>query len=114
MMERVQYITNEQGEQVGVLLNMDTYRRLMADLSSDPEILHGLSQSELEALSVSKLVSSEQARLDALLEKNKKTDLDNSEQAELDHLLEQIDQLTILRTRASYTLQKSKSSSKKQ
>ena len=113
MMDRVQYITNEQGEQVGVLLNMDTYRRLIVDLPSDPDLLHGLSQSELEALSVSKLVSSEQARLDELLEKNTQTDLDSSEQAELDHLLDQIDQLTILKTRANYTLQKSKPSSLK-
>ena len=73
-------------------------------MSSDSEILVGLSQEELEALADSILVPSAQSRLDHLLERNTEGQLSASEQLELDRLLAKVDQLTILKTRAKFTL----------
>lgn len=102
---QVQYITNEQGKQVGVLLDMADYRQLLAKQSADPELLDGLSQDELNALANSKLVPDAQAKLDDLLAKQTTSQLSDDEEMQLDQLLAQIDQLTILKTRARYTLQ---------
>lgn len=73
-------------------------------MSSDSELLASLSDDELEALADSMLAPSAQARLDELLERNGENQLTNDEQAELDRLLARVDQLTILKTRARYTL----------
>lgn len=73
-------------------------------MNSDLEILDGLSEDELEALADSVLAPSAQGRLDELLERNAAGQLAADEQAELDGLLARIDQLTILKTRARYTL----------
>jgi hypothetical protein len=73
-------------------------------MNSDPEFLVGLSDDELEALADSLLSPSAQARLDELLERNGQSQLAPSEQIELDRLLAKVDQLTILKTRARYTL----------
>jgi hypothetical protein len=73
-------------------------------MSKDPELLVGLSEGELEALAESLLAPSAQARLDDLLARNAEDQLSSKEQAELDRLLERIDQLTVLKTRARYTL----------
>ena len=73
-------------------------------MSTDPELLVGLSDGELEALAESLLAPSAQARLDELLSGNAEGRLSATERAELDRLLERIDQLTILKTRARYTL----------
>ena len=73
-------------------------------MSTDSEILVGLSQDELEALADSMLVPSAQSRLDELLEQNAEGQLDAEEQLELDRLLARVDQLTILKTRARFTL----------
>ena len=73
-------------------------------MSSDSEILVGLSQDELEALADSILVPSAQSRLDDLLERNAEGQLSANEQLELDRLLAKVDQLTILKTRAKFTL----------
>lgn len=100
----VQYITNEQGKQVGVLLEMAEYRRLLAAQAADPELLPGLSREELEALARSKLGPEAQAQLDELLQRQKLETLSAEESATLDRLLAQIDQLTILKTQAQYTL----------
>ncbi|MCB9079496.1 MAG: hypothetical protein H6631_17980 [Anaerolineaceae bacterium] len=105
MTGKVQYVTDEQGQQVGVLLDLDAYRRLTGQISSDPELLTGLSEAELRALAESKLAPAAQARLDELLAQNKLRSLSEPEEGELDGLLEQVDQLTILKTRARYTLQ---------
>ena len=74
-------------------------------MSNDPEMLVGLSAAELEALSDSLLAPSAQARLDELLARNAQQQLAAPEVDELDRLLERVDQLTILKTRARYTLQ---------
>ncbi len=73
-------------------------------MSDDTELLVGLSDEELEALADSMLAPSAQSRLDELLERNAESQLVCDEQAELDRLLARVDQLTILKTRARYTL----------
>ena len=73
-------------------------------MSNDPELLVGLSDDELEALADSMLAPSAQARLDELSGRNAGNELAVDEQAELDRLLARVDQLTILKTRARYTL----------
>jgi len=74
-------------------------------MSVDSELLVGLSPEELEALADSMLVPSAQFRMDDLLERNAEAQLGHDEQQELDRLLARVDQLTILKTRARYTLQ---------
>lgn len=73
-------------------------------MSNDSELLVGLSEDELDALADGKLAPSAQARLDELLGLNTEKRLTVDEQAELDSLLNRVDQLTILKTRARYTL----------
>jgi hypothetical protein len=73
-------------------------------MSEDSELLIGLSDGELDALADSKLAPSAQARLDELLARNTENKLSAEQQAELDRLLDRVDQLTILKTRAKYTL----------
>ena len=104
MSEQVRYITNEQGERVGVLLDLTAYNRIVNSLTADPECLVGLSKDELQALAESLLDPKAQVRLDALLARNAVAELSSNESAELDSLLAQVDQLTILKTRARYTL----------
>lgn len=70
----------------------------------DPEMLTGLSIAELEALADGSLAPAGQARLDELLAKNGDRALAADEQRELERLLELADQLTLLKTRARYTL----------
>lgn len=106
MSESVQYITNEQGERVGVLLNLETYHQLTNTSTSDAEILTGLSQDELQALAESLLSPKAQVQLDDLLGRNGQNQLSADETVTLDRLLEQVDQLNILKTRARYTLNK--------
>lgn len=104
MSQPVQYVTNEQGERVGVLLDWNTYSRLANPLGFDDECLLGLSVDELKALSCCKLAITEQTRLDDLVARNAESLLCADEVAELDDLLVKADQLTILKTRAKYTL----------
>lgn len=106
MNSQVQFITNEKGERTGVLLDIEMYHQLVSGKTADSEYLIGLSTGELEALSESKLALNQQARLDELLEKQKSDILLEKEVKELDQLLIYIDQLTILKTRAQYTLRK--------
>jgi hypothetical protein len=106
MSEQLRYVTNEQGARVGVLLELDEYLRLKNQMASDPELLVGVDQAELQALADSMLAPTAQARLDELLARNTETQLSAEESAELDRLLAQVDHLTILKTRARYTLQK--------
>ncbi len=68
------------------------------------DILAGLSVAELEALADGLLAPAHQARLDELLSKNGERSLGEPEREELDRLLDSADQLTILKTRARYTL----------
>lgn len=101
---QVQYVTNEQGQRTGVLLDVDVYQRLMRQQSDDPDLLTNMSRQELEALAASSLAVASQARLDELLEKQHVAELTESESYEIDELIAQADQLTILKTRARYTL----------
>jgi hypothetical protein len=104
MSESLRYITNDRGERVGVLLDVEEYRRLVSPTERDRELLVGLSQAELDALAHSALAPVEQARLDDLLARHADSQLTAEELAEVDRFLEQIDQLTLLKTRARYTL----------
>ena len=74
----------------------------------DSELLVGLSIAELEALADSLLAPAAQARLDDLLARQKERQLSAGEESELDGLLQKVDQLTILKTRARYTLNQTK------
>lgn len=105
MNEPIRYITNEKGDRVGVVLDLATYQRLTNAPRHDPECLLNLSLAELEALSESKLAPTKQENLSALLEKNKDSQLSSEENTLLDLLLEQVDNLTILKTKARYTLE---------
>ena len=73
-------------------------------MTKDSELLVGMSEGELEALADGKLAPSAQSRLDELLVRNSRNQLTGDEQSELDGLLAKVDQLTILKTRARYTL----------
>ncbi len=104
MSNPVQYVTNEQGERVGVVLDWNTYSRIANPLGLDEECLVGLSVDELKALASCKLALADQTRLDDLVTRNTESLLCAEEVAELDDLLAKADQLTILKTRARYTL----------
>lgn len=104
MLESVQYVTNEHGERVGVLLDLETYHQLINPSAVDAEILTNLSKDELQVLAESILSSKAQAQLDNLLAENAENQLSADDTNTLDRLLAQIDQLNILKTRARYTL----------
>jgi hypothetical protein len=105
MSEAVQYLTNQQGEQVGVFLDLETYHRLAKVLpGDDQELLTNLSLEELQALANSQLASTEQVELKQLLTQNAEGQLSRDQTAILDQLLRQVDNLNILKTRARYTL----------
>ena len=73
-------------------------------MSDDPELLSSLSVEELEALADGLLAPGAQARLDQLVSKLNDGPLSDVERQELDQMLQSADQLTILKTRARYTL----------
>lgn len=68
------------------------------------DLLIGLSDAELEALADGCMASAQQGRLDELLARHNEGQLSATETAELDRLLDRVDQLTLLKTRARYTL----------
>ena len=98
------YIIDEQGERIGVLLDLEEYQQLTRLSPSDAELLVGLSEDELQALVHSALAPAEQDRLEDRLAQNADGQLSETDQAALDHLLHYVDQLSILKTRARYTL----------
>lgn len=104
MPEEVPYITNERGERVGVLLDLDVYQRLANPLPLDADCLVGLSVDELRTLASCKLSTVEQAHLDDLLARNTESQLSSDELVELDRLLAEADNLMVLKARARYTL----------
>lgn len=104
MSESVHYVTNHQGERVGVMLDLETYHRLTHSLRSDAELLTDLSLDELQALAESILAPKDQGELDRLLVKNKENQLSADENYVLDKMLAQLDRLNIIKTRARYTL----------
>ena len=73
-------------------------------MNNGSELLIGLSNDELEALADSVLAPSAQARMSDLIERIGENRLDSAERLELDRLLAKVDQLTILKTRARFTL----------
>ena len=73
-------------------------------MSVASEMLTNLSVGELEALADGLLAPARQARLDELLARSAEGALPRDEVRELDRLLELADQLTLLKTRARYTL----------
>jgi hypothetical protein len=73
-------------------------------MHADAELLIGLNDDELEALADSVLAPSAQGRLDDLLNRNAEGLLVPAELQELDRLVTRVDQLTVLKTRARYTL----------
>jgi hypothetical protein len=68
------------------------------------EMLRGMSETELRALSGSMVASGRQQRMKALLRKNTRSELSGEEQEELDALLEEADRIALLKARAAYTL----------
>jgi hypothetical protein len=73
-------------------------------MANNSELLTGLTIDELEALADGLLAPSAQSRLDDLLARSRESELHPDEQAELESLLQKVDQLTLLKTRARYTL----------
>ena len=104
--QTLQYLTNAQGDRLGVVLSWETYTQLFQSLTmqADPEYLIGLSESELQALAHCKLAPSEQQHLDDLLDRQTQNALSPEALQQLDQLLLHIDNLTLLKTRARYTL----------
>lgn len=99
------FITNEQGERIGVLLDLAVYERLTKALVEDQELLINLSEAELHALADSHLAPTAQQELDELLTKQSEGELSEDDLARLDTLLAHVDQLNIVKARARYTLQ---------
>jgi uncharacterized protein YpiB (UPF0302 family) len=81
-------------------------------MSADPEMLVGMSVEELEALADTLLAPSAQERLEDLLARQKDKQLTATDEQELDNLLRKVDQLTILKTRARYTLNHEKTAAR--
>ncbi len=104
MAESVQYLTNNQKERIGVLLDLDTYHKLMNQSVVDSEILTNLSIDELQAKPDIKLSTTTQTELDDLLVRNTDNQLSKNESETLDSLLTKVDQLNILKTRVRYSL----------
>lgn len=109
MPQNVQYITDESGARVGVLLDLATYDQLTAE-TLDPELLTNLSYRELVALSESKLSTEAQAELSDLLARNGIGTISAQENEKLDRFLERVDDLNVLKARAIYTLHHLKTS----
>ena len=105
MSEAVQYVTNQQGERVGVLLDLEAYHRLANISASDEDLLTGLSLEELQALADSQLASAEQVQLGELLTQNVEEPLSPEATTKIDLLLTHVDSLNILKARARYTLE---------
>lgn len=109
---QIQYVTDSEGNQIGVLLDIDLYHRLVSSGQEDPELLTDLSEQELQALAESQLGPARQSRLDELLARHREASLSEEEIAELDHLLAQVDYLNTLKARARFTLQQKQSSAR--
>ena len=77
-------------------------------MANQTDLLPGLNIDELEALADSLLAPSAQSRLDELLARKSEKQISEKELALLDELLQKTDQLTILKTRARYTLSQKK------
>jgi hypothetical protein len=99
------------GDDLRYLVARDAKRQTSgggARMSGNSELLVGLSVDELEALAEGLLAPAAQTRLTDLLARKREQQLPADEEAELDRLLHRVDQLTILKTRARYTLNQAK------
>jgi len=67
-------------------------------------LLHGISETELVALSSAVVAPGRQRRMKALLRKNARAELGDAERRELDALLEEADRIALLKAKAAYTL----------
>jgi hypothetical protein len=101
---QVQYIVNDQGRRTAVVLKWEDYQSLQARISPDPELLVGLTESELRALADGMLSPSHQERLADLLQRNRERNLSQAQQDELDQLLAHVDSMNVLKARALRTL----------
>ena len=102
--ESICYLVEENGERVGVVLSWEDYQALRAVQPDDPELLTGLSDTEVEILADSMLAPRLQERLGRLLQLNRENLLSAEEEQEIDRLLKLVDQMNILKARAMYTL----------
>ena len=102
---QVQYIVNDDGQRTAVVLRWEDYQSLRTRLSSDHDLLIGLSESELRALAEGMLSPSHQERLAGLLQRHREGQLSQNEESELDQLLVHVDSMNVLKARALRTLQ---------
>jgi hypothetical protein len=72
--------------------------------ADDQRCLTGLSLKELRALSECRLTGMDQDRMADLLDRNSNGQISIEEKLELEALVDQADQLSLLKTRAQYTL----------
>jgi hypothetical protein len=68
------------------------------------ELLRGMSETELLALSGAMVAPGRQLRMKALLRKSSRGELGEGERQELDTLLEEADRIALLKAKAAYTL----------
>jgi hypothetical protein len=106
MSETVRYITDDAGQPIGVLLDLEAYRQLTNPLLIDRKCLIGLSRDELVVLANCKLSPAEQSRLDDLLAQQAEAALSETESIEVDRILAEADHLMVLKARALYTLKR--------
>ncbi len=100
-----QFITDEAGKRVGVVLDWTTYQRLVHREVQDPELLPGLGAEELSILANVSLAAELQQEMSELLARNQEGQVSESEADRLDDLLDQVDRLNILKARARYTIE---------
>lgn len=102
---QVQYIVNDDGQRTAVVLRWEDYQSLRSRTSTDPDLLLGLSESELQALAEGMLSPSHRERLTDLLRRHRQGHLSKNEESELDQLLAHVDSMNVLKARALRTLQ---------
>ena len=112
MPPHVQYIVDDDVQRTAVVIQWEDYLSLRDRLSSDPDLLTGLSEPELRVLAEGLLSPGRQERLSELLERNRKETLSSAEEEELDQLLAHVDSMNILKARALYTLEQNQASSR--
>jgi hypothetical protein len=106
MSDPIRYITDDTGTQIGVLLDLEAYRKLSNPLLNDRQCLIGLSREELVVLANCKISPVEQSHLDRLLIQNSEYKLSEIQTLELDQILAEADHLMVLKARALYTLKR--------
>ena len=103
---QVQYIVDDNGQRTAVVIKWEDYQSLQARLRYDPDLLVGLTEFELRVLAEGMLSPGRQERLNDLLGRNRKGELDDAKEYELDQILAGIDSMNVLKARAAYTLKR--------